>query len=336
MTLLGDFYLIQPNEWLFQTHGDVSDSKRRAQEYYSLKNTYEGAEYLIEEFVRQWALQRLIKAYKYPHEWIGERILIEEPVKMGSTEKEADISIKNSNRRTFLYIEVKRRGVVEEEFKEAERQLETYLASTHTATIGLVTDGNRVRTLRKKIDPNDFDYIADLPAYGLETKIRVQLVRDLLDIGAGRSTGLKLLNDEYERLLFECHSVARDVDGSHADEALDEICKVVYSKIYDERFTTKQSEGTAFRFQTYGASNASEVASNIRVLYEEARNADLEIYSKRIPGYERSRGVFKTQIRLSDAALYRIVERLQEFSLIDSKADIKGRAFQKILGCVTS
>jgi type I restriction enzyme M protein len=67
-------------------------------------------------------------------------------------------------------------------------------------------------------------------------------------------------------------------------------------------------------------------------LYEEARNIDIEIYSKRIPGYERSRGVFRAPIRLSDVALYRVVERLQEFSLIDSKSDLKGRAFQRILG----
>jgi type I restriction enzyme M protein len=65
---------------------------------------------------------------------------------------------------------------------------------------------------------------------------------------------------------------------------------------------------------------------------KKSRNADIEVYSKRIPGYERSRGVFKTQIRLKRlAALYRVVERIQEFSLIDSKADIKGRAFQKVL-----
>ena len=48
---------------------------------------YEGAEKSIEEFVRQWALRQLLTAYKYPTEWIGERIVIEEPVKMGSTEK---------------------------------------------------------------------------------------------------------------------------------------------------------------------------------------------------------------------------------------------------------
>lgn len=283
--------------------------------------------------MRQWVLAQLLKAYKYPPEWLGERIIIEEPVKMGSSEKEADVSIKNANRRTFLYVEAKKRGVTEEEFSEAERQLESYLASTHTATIGMVTDGDRIRTVRKKIDPNDFEYIPDLPAYGLEARIKVQLVRELPDnVGEGRSTGLKVLDSDYERVLFDCHSAARDADGLHADEALDEICKVLYAKIFDERAVTKQKEGTPFRFQTYGASNASEVASNIRVLYEEARTADIEIYSKRIPGYERSRGVFKNQIRLSDAALYRVVERLQEFSLIDSKADIKGRAFQRILG----
>jgi len=331
MAALGNFYLIEPDKWLFPSHGDVVDGKRRANEYFERHGTYEGAEFSIEEFVRQWALFQLFDSYKYPKDWLGERIIIEEPVKMGSSEKEADISIKNANRRTFLYIETKKRGISDEEFKEAERQLETYLASTHTATIGLVTDGDRIKTLRKKIDPNDFEYIADLPAYGLEAKAKIQLVRELPASGDARSTGLKILDNEYEKVLFDCHSAARDVDGLHDDEALDEICKVIYTKIYDERQTTKQSEGTPFRFQTYGASNASEVASNIRVLYEESRNADIEVYSKRIPGYERSRGVFKTQIRLSDSALYRVVERIQEFSLIDSKADIKGRAFQKVL-----
>ena len=252
---------------------------------------------------------------------------------MGSTHKEADISIKNANRRTFLYIEAKKRGISEDDFNDAERQLETYLASTHTATIGMVVDGDRVRTLEKKTDPNEFRYISDLPPYGLEIRNRVQLVRELpSDLSAERRTGLRLLDTQYERVLFDCHRAIRDVDGLHADEALDDICKVLYAKIFDEREVTKESEGTPFRFQTYGASNASEVASNIRMLYEEARDADVNIYSKRIPSYERSRGVFKTQIRLSDGALYRVVDRLQEFSLVDSRADIKGRAFQKILG----
>jgi type I restriction enzyme M protein len=106
-----------------QTHGDVQDAIRRAEEWRNENGTYEGAEYHIEEFVRQWALKKLLFEYQYPIEWIGERIIIEEPVKIGSTKKEADISIKNSNRRTFLYVETKKRGINDDEFDEAERQL---------------------------------------------------------------------------------------------------------------------------------------------------------------------------------------------------------------------
>lgn len=332
MSRIGQFFLIQPDDWLFSTHGDVLEAKRRAAEWFQAHGSHTGAEREIEEFVRQWALRQLIDQYGYPREWLGERIVIEEPVKMGSGEKEADISLKNANRRTFLYVEAKVTGISEIEFREAERQLESYLSSTHTATIGMVTDGDRVRCLRKKVDPNDFEYIPDIPAYGASVAAKARLVRELPPTGSTAKTGLTLVTERYERLLFECHSTIRAVDGLHDDEALDELAKVLYTKIYDERATIEREHGTAFRFQVYGSANPSEAASEIRQLYEEARAKEIEIYSKRIPGYERSRGVFKNQIRLSDVALYRVVEQLQEFSLVDSAADIKGRAFQQVLG----
>jgi len=332
MAKIGAYFHIDPSDWLFHTHGDVQEAKRRANEYFEHKKTYEGAEYIIEEFVRQWALHQLLKEYQYPKEWLGEKLIIEEPVKMGSTEKQADISIKNSTRRTFIYVEVKKRGISEQEFNEAEKQLETYLASTYTATIGLVTDGDKVRSLRKKIDPNDFEYIPDIYSYGGTQANQVKLTREVPETGDKTKTGLTPINKDYVKLLFECHSVIRDIDGLHADEALDELSKIIYVKIFDEKQTVKKGEKAEFRFQIYGASNPSEVASNIRVLYEETRDSELEIYSKRIPNYERSRGVFKNQIRLSDAAVYAIVEKLQKYSLVDTPTDVKGIAFQSVLG----
>lgn len=335
MAKIGGFFVIRPENWYLQTHGDVIAARVRAEQYEKANGKLDGADYLIEEFVRQWALRQLLTVYKYPFEWLGERIIIEEPVKMGSASKEADISIRNQSRRTYLYIEVKRRGISDIEFQEAERQLETYLASTHTATIGMVTDGDRVRCVRKKIDPNDFEYIPDIPECGLKTSQKSQLVREIpgnITTTDKPCTGLKLLTAQYERILYEAHNAIRDADGLHSDEALDELAKVLYAKIYDERTTCEQPEGVSFKFQVFGASNPSEAASSIRELYDEARQKDIEIYSKRIPGYERSRGVFKSQIRLSDSALFRVVELLQEFSLIDSDTDIKGRAFQTVLG----
>ena len=64
MALIGNFVLIPPEQWLFPTHGDVIDGKRRAQEWFERHGNYEGAEFVIEEFVRQWALKRLIDGYK--------------------------------------------------------------------------------------------------------------------------------------------------------------------------------------------------------------------------------------------------------------------------------
>ena len=326
------FNLIEPSKWHFQAHGDVRQAKERAEAYFDLHGTYEQAEYHIEEFVRQWALQVLLDNYEYPVEWLGERIVIEEQVKMGATYKEADISIKNTRQRTYLYIETKTRGISISELEDAERQLETYLASTHTATIGLVTDGDTHKVIRKKIDPNDFEYVADLPSHGRGADVKTRLIRSIPSHGPQRGTGLALVEEQYERLLLQCHNTIRDTDGLHDDEALDELCKVIYSKIFDERETTKASVGTPFRFQTYGAGNASEIASEIRSLYEDAKDEDIRIYSQRIPNYERSRGVFRQQIRLSDVALSQIVDALQSYSLIDSRADVKGRAFQKVLG----
>lgn len=332
MSKLGEFFLIQPSNWRCKSHGDVVAAARRAEEWYIKNGTYNGAEEVIEEFVRQWALHQLIEKYEYPEEWIGERLTIEEPVKMGSSEKQADIAIKNTNRRPFLYVETKRKNVSALEFEEAEKQLETYLASTHTATIGLVTDGNKTRSVRKKIDPNDFEYISDIPSYGGGSLVKVKLVREIPKSDPSRKTGLQPITSKYERILVDCHNVVRDVDGLHDDEALDELAKVIYVKIFDERSTIEKEEGAEFVFQTYGASNPSEAASIIRELYENARNKEIEIYNQRIPGYERSRGVFKTPIKLSDIALFKIVEKLQDFSFVDSKTDIKGAAFQKVLG----
>lgn len=323
------FYKISPDKWILTSNPDVSAARKKALENPKLD------ERQVEEYVRQWVLRELIETYGYPKEWIGERIVVEETVQMATMEKQADISIKNERHKTFLYIETKNAGVSQIDFDKAEKQLMGYLSSTHTATVGMITSAKVSKCLVKKIDPNDFDYIPDIPSYdqkGLRQKSK--LVRELTPemIKSGRKTGLTPITEKYEDVLFKCHSAIRDIDGSHADEALDELSKIIYSKIYDERTTIDAGKGASFRFQIYGAGNTEEIASNIRDLYKEATEKDLSRYSQRIPGYERSRGVFKQQIRLSSNALVKVVEILQNYSFLDSKGDIKGRAFQKVLG----
>ena len=326
---LSPFYLVPPQEWLLIANADVAAAQRRA------VSEPARSEIEIEEYIRQWLLKELITSYGYPKDWLGEKIVVEETVQVATAEKQADISIKNDRGRTYIYLETKNAGVSDSDFLKAERQLETYLSSTHTATIGCLTNGTVTKFIRKKVNPNDFDYIADIPEYGAGDRARVRLARDLSIVHSnGGKVGLQPLPPRYQNILFEAHSAIRDIDGLHDDNALDELCKIVYAKIFDERSVSQSSpdKEVEFRFQTYGRSSASEVASEIRDLYKDACDYDLAVYSQRIPNYERSRGVFKEQIGLSDIALSRVVETLQEYSIVDADVNIKSAAFQKVLG----
>ncbi|MCZ6613940.1 MAG: type I restriction enzyme HsdR N-terminal domain-containing protein, partial [Thaumarchaeota archaeon] len=153
------YYRIEPNEWLFTENAEVLNAQRRASTHPEMD------EKQIEEYVRQWAIKELITTYGYPQEWIGRRIVIEEPVQIGSTEKRADIGIKTDGNKNFLLIETKARDLPNADYIRAEKQLQSYLAATIGASYGMLTDGNVIRTkvLVKKKDPNQFDYADDIP-----------------------------------------------------------------------------------------------------------------------------------------------------------------------------
>ena len=95
---ISSFYRIKSEDWVCTTNADVTAAQKRAMENPELD------ERNIEEYVRQWVLRELIKTYGYPEEWLGERIVVEETVQMGTMKKEADISIKNERGKTYLFV----------------------------------------------------------------------------------------------------------------------------------------------------------------------------------------------------------------------------------------
>lgn len=152
-------------------------------------------------------------------------------------------------------------------------------------------------------------------------------------IGSSRDksvTPLRPVDESFGRILFEAHSALRDVDGLHPDEALDELCKLIYAKLYDEE-RADEGSGT-LRFQLYPHLSADETASAVRQLYSEACEYDTRVFSLKIPGYQRSRGVFAEPLLVSGAAIHQIVRTFQPLSFLQADVDVKGRAFQKVLG----
>ena len=215
-------------------------------------------------------------------------------------------------------------------FSSSEQKLKSALEKSITAGIGILVDikSGEKRWMRRRFDRPEFEYITEYPLLNVGHKFG-EATWVYENEATGNHRPLTLLTDRVENVFFEIHSYFRDLDGLHFDEALDELCKVLYVKLYDEEQTPK---GRPYKMQRRSYSSVDECAADIRMLYSEAAQYDSRVFEMKIPGYTRSRGVFATGIRLSNPALVKAVEALQAYHLGRSAFDIKGRAFQKVVG----
>lgn len=214
-------------------------------------------------------------------------------------------------------------------FNSAETQLKKALDKVPTAGIGMLVDlsTDEKRCLRRRFDRSEFEYISDYRLAVNEKAGDASWVYVNSDSPLSRAPAL--LSEKVEGVFFEIHSHFRDIDGLHADEALDELCKVLYTKLYDEEQTALERP---YRMQRRAYSSSDECATDVRALYFEAAEYDSRVFEMKIPGYSRSRGVFASPIRLSNSALVKAIEALQGYHIGDSAFDVKGRAFQKVIG----
>jgi type I restriction enzyme M protein len=126
-----------------------------------------------------------------------------------------------------------------------------------------------------------------------------------------RPERLKPLSGRAEDVFFAAHSHIRDIDGLHADAALDELCKLIQAKLHDER------PDAPARWRGVDHGTIEDFAAAVRELHAEAVRAEGEADEE--------------AIRLSDAALVQVARTLQPWSLSASRIDVRGRAFQRVL-----
>ena len=111
-----------------------------------------------------------------------------------------------------------------------------------------------------------------------------------------------------------CHDIIWAGGKRDPSVAFDEMGKLMFAKLYDERNTKNREE---YKFQ-FGTDESEEtIADRVKDLYEKARKID--------------EGVFKEKIDLNDDKIARVVETLQHVSLINTDLDSKGRAFEQFL-----
>jgi len=220
-------------------------------------------------------------------------------------------------------------GIIQRESSSASlNYLKQALDEELFCTLGIILYGDMLSAYRYKSKDADLISIEQMDSY----KVRSSSLRPNLFVCSGATeqegaTQLVPITHEVESLFFEAHSHIRDIDGLHADEALDELCKILYVKLFDEE-SIEAEEPVEFQYGLYG--NTAELSTRIRELYTTANEYDQRVYSLRIPSYKRSRGVFDDPMRLSAPALTKVVEIFQQYDISHSELDVKGRAFQKV------
>ena len=255
--------------------------------------------------------------YGYPKEWFPSRWRCKE------TAFGIQISVCTNDGAPILIGIVSARA-----FPNSVNHLKQTLERETLCSLGIVVQGNALSAYRYRSKNSDLVSLGQLEPYKpCNIPTRPTVYAHSTSTTTRRTCELTPLTTAVETLFFEAHSHIRDIDGLHSDEALDELCKLLYVKLFDEEHTP-HSQPFRAQYGIYG--NTAELSTCLRELYNRANEHDTHVHASRIPGYKASRGVFDDPIKLSAPALAKVVAEFQRYDISHSDLDVKGRAFQRV------
>lgn len=261
-----------------------------------------------EENIRQRWARSLVEEYRYKKEDIA----LEFPIKMGIAKKKADIVIfkegaARKQENIFIILEAKREDVLPRAREEGVEQLKSYMAASSTCRYGLWVGSER-QGFEKSKDGTLIEGLVDIPSKG-DLEPRVPLFYDLSPATELKST------------FRRCHNYIYANQGLQKADAFQEMLKLIFCKVYDE---TESSGELRFYIRT---SERRSEAGQRRVLGD--RIAPLfESVKERYPY------IFKQneEIGLNKRVLAYIVSELQRISLLRTQTDVKGTAYEELVG----
>ena len=251
-----------------------------------------------EEAVRQMILGKLIDDLNYPED----HIQVEVGVQMGSSihEKPADIVVykDSSKSQEWLIVETKKPNR-----KDGVEQLKSYMNPTG-APFGYWTNGLDEKFLLRT-GTNDFSKpIWRLPRYGE--------VLDDLDEALTRDK-LTPVRDLYS--VFK--DLEQEILAHQTVDTFNEIFKVVFAKLYDERVNLYSAAAEA-KFRIALTEGSASVGVKVRKLFGGAMKKWKDVYTE------------NDAITLNDDNIAYCVKALQPFHLIRS-GDVLGVAFELLV-----
>ncbi len=126
--------------------------------------------------------------------------------------------------------------------------------------------------------------------------------------------------DEFAKLLHECHNVIRNREKMDPAAAFDEIAKILFVKVFVER--------------ELRAKHARKNLFNVEFLDEQIGKYPLNDLFRKTKEFYSNDKIFEKdeEIKLRIATGREIVRLLEKYNLSDTSEDIKGIAFERFLG----
>lgn len=273
-----------------------------------------------EEIVQAETFLRLVLTYGYPIQRIRQYV----PVQMGRETKEADMIVYDDDalKAPLIVVECKKEAVNELEFIRASDQAVSYAVAEGARYVWVTTKlKNEYFEIPAK-KPKDRITIPDVPQFGVTELARFKFAKD----GGVAKNGQKLFpleivgENELTRRFEQAHQALWGGGELNPSEAFDELDKLIFCKLWDERKPRKVGEPYDFQIFSEDSKERTErdLLDRLKKLYEEGRKKDPE--------------VFKDDIRLNPAKARTVVSYLEGINLSDTDLDSKGRAFETFMG----
>lgn len=269
-----------------------------------------------EEYVRQNIEKRLVNEHKYP----SAIIKIEFPIKVGSATKRVDIALFAEGCTQFiqeniqLIVECKKENINPNDKKEGVEQLRSYMQACGNCKWGMWTNGKDKEVYRKYTDAKGeikFEDYIDIPSFN--TPI------DEID-RPSRKRQQQASGDNLLYAFKKCHNHIYAIDGPQKQVAFFELLKIIFCKIEDERNLLKEPEFYVSTKERDYPDGQLTVKKRIGKIFDDVKKKHKQIFDA------------NDEIKLSPRTIAYVVGELQRYSFLDTNIDVKGKAYEEIVG----
>jgi type I restriction enzyme M protein len=256
-----------------------------------------------EEKVRQDVARSLVEEYGYDKKDID----IEFSVKMGRARKRADIVVffeskEHTQENIYMILEIKTENVKPSDRKEGVDQLASYVAASPSSSFALWVGNERLafKTVEEK-GRKALVQIPDIPKRGETTIPRPT-----------RGSLVPAVN--LKQVFKRAHNYIYANQGFQKDKAFEELQKLIFIKVYDEQYNP------TLQFYVLPGEQVSEIRKRLTGVFNKVK--------------ERYKYIFRGDeaIELNDVVLKYVVSELQRFTLVETETDVKGEAYEEIVG----